>query len=126
MRNAVMKEETHSFVSRDALTRAWRIATSAVGLTSDAFPYREQVRWAVWFVVACSGLLAGTLLLLWALSGFEDLGLSGHGLVALILGIVFTSALGIALMALTFYSDRIGSDRLGSDRSAAERDTDSK
>jgi len=77
--------------------------------------YSAHIRWFVWFVVACSGLIAATLLGLWALSGFGALGIGGHGLVALILGIVFTSALAIALMALSFYSDRSGTDRAGRD-----------
>jgi hypothetical protein len=40
------------------------------------------------------------------LTGFADLGLSGHGLVALTLGIVFTTGLGGVLMALSFYNER--------------------
>jgi hypothetical protein len=46
------------------------------------------------------------LIMLWVVGGFEDSGLSAHGWVALFLGITLTSALGVALMALVFYSDR--------------------
>jgi hypothetical protein len=66
------------------------------------------MRWIVGFVAGCSVLISIALLILWALTGFADLGVTGHGLVALILGIVFTTALGIGLMALSFYSDRSG------------------
>lgn len=39
-----------------------------------------------------------------------DAALSGHGVTALILGVVFTLALGIGLMALLFLSSRRGYD----------------
>ncbi|MCW3473973.1 hypothetical protein [Limobrevibacterium gyesilva] len=39
-----------------------------------------------------------------------SLGLSGNVLIALILGIVLTTALGVALMGLVFYSDRSDQD----------------
>lgn len=71
----------------------------------------KHLRWAVWYVIGCSGLIGGALLALWAASGFADIGLSGHGLVALILGVLLTTGLAIGLMALSFYSDRSGDDQ---------------
>jgi hypothetical protein len=46
------------------------------------------------------------LLTLWATGSFERAGLSTNGWVALSLGILLTSALGISLMGLVFYSNR--------------------
>src|SRR3546814_8803782 len=67
--------------------------------------YSKQSLWVIVFVVACIVLVGATLLVLWTVAGFGDLDVGGHGLVALILGIVFTTALGIGLMALSFYGD---------------------
>lgn len=88
--------------------RACRRALAAMGVPSEAFQFGGHMRWIVGFIVGCSVLISIALLILWALMGFGDLGVTGHGLVALILGIVFTTALGIGLMALSFYSDRSG------------------
>jgi hypothetical protein len=110
------KEGAGRALSLGGAARACKIAAAAAGLTPGALPYGEHIRWAVWFVAGCSGLIGATLLVLWAASGFADLGVSGHGLVALILGVVVTTALGIGLMALSFYSDRSGTDRHGTDR----------
>lgn len=66
--------------------------------------------WTARFV---AGSLAGTavlLLLFWASLGFQTLGLSVNGSIALTLGIVFTVGLGVGLMALVFYSNRSGRD----------------
>src|SRR3546814_10469315 len=87
------------------LTRACSTSASALGLTAGVAPYSNQIRWVIGFVAACIVLVGATLLVLWTVAGFGDLGVSGHGLVALILGIVFTTALGIGLMALSFYGD---------------------
>jgi len=90
-----------------------------MGVPSEAFHFDGRMRWIVGFVAGCSVLVGVALLILWALTGFADLGVSGHGLVALILGIVFTTGLGIALMALSFYSDRSG-QREDVERSASD------
>lgn len=71
----------------------------------------KHLRWALWYVLGCSGLIGGALLGLWASTGFAEIGLSGHGLVALVLGVLFSTGLAIGLMALSFYSDRQDSDR---------------
>jgi hypothetical protein len=120
-----MMRASHSAPTRDRLAGACRSAAAAIGLAPGAFRYSDQIRWVVWFVAGCSGLVAAALLVLWAASGFGSLGVSGHGLVALVLGIVFTTALGIALMALSFYSDH-GSEAEDTARSdaAAKGDAD--
>ena len=48
----------------------------------------------------------------WAISAWNavDVEMSVHGYVAMILGIVFSLALGCGLMALMFYSNRHGHD----------------
>jgi amino acid transporter len=68
------------------------------------------MRWILWFCVGCVGLIAVALGMMWASTGFESLGVEGSGLIAVILTIVFVSALGVALMALIFHSSRSGRD----------------
>jgi hypothetical protein len=46
-------------------------------------------------------------------TGLGDTGISEGGWVALVLGVVFTLALGIGLMALVFISNRRGFDEPG-------------
>jgi hypothetical protein len=50
--------------------------------------------------------MAFVMLALWATVGFSELGLSGHGVVAITMGVVLSTAIAIALMALIFYSNR--------------------
>jgi hypothetical protein len=64
------------------------------------------MRWFATFAGFNAALIVVVLGMLWLVGGFEDSGLSVHGWIALFLGITFTSALGVALMALVFYSDR--------------------
>lgn len=63
-------------------------------------------RWLAYFVALSIALLIIVLLMLWVTGSFEGAGLTVNGWVALFLGITLTSALGIALMGLVFYSDR--------------------
>lgn len=65
--------------------------------------------------LACFGVLNITILIVvmltvWATGGFAGAGLSTDGWVALSIGIILTSALGTALMALVFFSNREGVD----------------
>jgi hypothetical protein len=72
-----------------------------------------MTRWIVIFATASTGAVAGVLFLIWAMNGFvslASLGLSGNILVALILGIVLSTGLGVGLMGLVFYSDRSDQD----------------
>jgi ABC-type multidrug transport system permease subunit len=64
------------------------------------------MRWLASFAAVNVALVAVVLLMLWVTGSFAGAGLSTSGWVALFLGIIFTSALGIALMGLVFYSDR--------------------
>jgi hypothetical protein len=64
------------------------------------------MRWLAYFAAFNVALVTVVLLMLWATGTFEGAGLSTNGWVALFLGIIFTSALGIALMGLVFYSNR--------------------
>lgn len=54
------------------------------------------------------GVTALLLLIAWAAGAF--VGLSGHGVAALVLGTVFSMALGIGLMVAVFASSRSGHD----------------
>jgi len=56
------------------------------------------------FIVSLGGIGA------YAYFGLDSLDLSVNGYIALTLGIVGTAALGSALMALVFFSDRSGAD----------------
>jgi di/tricarboxylate transporter len=70
----------------------------------------ELRRWMVIFAVASLCGIAAVLFLLWAFNGFHGLGIGVAGTVFAIFGIVVTSALGVALMGLVFYSDRSNID----------------
>lgn len=63
-------------------------------------------RWLLTFVGFNALVLVVALIALWLSGGFADAGLSVQGWIALCLGVAFTSALGVALMALVFHSAR--------------------
>jgi hypothetical protein len=58
------------------------------------------------FSAACIAVTVVVLLAVWALGGFAELGVDASGALALSLGIIFTVALGVGLMALIFYGER--------------------
>lgn len=68
------------------------------------------MRWLIYFMAFNLGLMAFVLLVLWAttdLFGGTGAGaMSVHGWIAMFLGIALTSALGVGLMSLVFYSSR--------------------
>lgn len=66
--------------------------------------------WMVRFVAYCWAGTLGLLGLVWAATGFRELGVQGHALIAMILGIVFTTGLASVLMALVFHSSRSRKD----------------
>jgi hypothetical protein len=68
-------------------------------------------QWLLLFVGSAVGLIAVVYFLLWAFNGFHGLGLDLDATLALTLGTIGTAALGVALMALVFYSDRSGQDQ---------------
>jgi hypothetical protein len=90
--------------------------------------HREAaMRWVIFFVVASAGGIAVVLLALLATNGFHDLGLDRAGVIALAAGITVTSALGVLLMALIFYSDRSGADEMASGQtSVVDSDRDER
>jgi hypothetical protein len=67
---------------------------------------RSILRWLLTFIGFNAVLFATVLLTLWATGSFEGAGLSADGWIALFLGMILTSSLGVGLMALVFYSDR--------------------
>jgi hypothetical protein len=83
---------------------------SSVGQQREAAMPNETLpamrRWIAIFSIASVGAVAAVLFLLWAMSGFGDIGVTGNALVALIIGVIFSTGLGVALMALVFYSAR--------------------
>ena len=83
-------------------------------------------QWVIYFAVTALCGIAVVLLLLWAFSGFHGLGLDAAGTVALMLGIVVTSALGVALMALVFYSDRSNVDEDAHETAVKSTDAEKK
>jgi len=70
------------------------------------------MRWLAAFIAFNLGLCALLLGLLWATTDlFSDDGVMGpHGWIAMGLGVIFTSGLGVGLMSLVFYSHRSRAD----------------
>ena len=66
--------------------------------------------WLRLFLGVCVLVVALLLVGLWALRGFDSYGMGFHGVLALVLGAVLSSAVGIGLMALIFLSNRSGHD----------------
>lgn len=67
-------------------------------------------RWAIIFATASAGTVTAVLMMLWGLNGFHGLGLDTAGTIAVVLGATVTSAFGVGLMGLIFYSDRSKAD----------------
>ncbi len=63
------------------------------------------MRWVTRFAAACFAAIIVVLGLFWLFGGFDSLGLDTSGIIALSLGILFTTALGVGLMAAIFYSE---------------------
>jgi hypothetical protein len=68
------------------------------------------MRWLISFGIASLGGIAVVLFTLWGTNGFHGLGLATAGIVAVVLSIFVATALGVALMALVFYSDSSNTD----------------
>lgn len=85
---------------------------------------RAISKWLVIYVATCVGAVVAVLFAAWALNGFAGLGIGLEGTVALVLGITFTVALGIALMALVFQSDRSDHDTAVYRETAGEQPPD--
>ena len=67
------------------------------------------MKWILTYSLACSGAI-GAVLVLGALGGIETEGISTHGIIAIVLGTMFTVLVAVGLMALIFYSNRSGQD----------------
>lgn len=79
------------------------------------------MRWLAIFGGSSVAMVAAVFGIIWAFEGFDGLGLSTHGMIALVVGVVFTTALGVVLMALVFHSDRSGRDDLANPRHTGRR-----
>jgi len=66
------------------------------------------MKWVLTYSLACSGAIGAVLA--WALGGIDTEGVSTHGIIAIVLGTMFTVLVGVGLMALIFYSNRSGQD----------------
>ena len=71
-----------------------------------AFGRSAVVRWLLTFVGFNVALFAFVFFALWVTGGFADWTMGSGGWVAMCVGVVLTSALGVGLMALLFYSAR--------------------
>jgi hypothetical protein len=70
-------------------------------------------RWVL--VVSCVGMVVFVLAVNWILSGFHGLGLHPTTAFALVLGTICATALGVVLMGLLFYSERVRDEEESSD-----------
>jgi predicted phage tail protein len=68
-------------------------------------------------ILGACGITALLLICTWLVGGFA--GLSGHGVAALIIGIVASMFLGIGLMVAVFASSRSGHDDAAGDSTAS-------
>ncbi len=67
---------------------------------------------ATLFATICFGMVGAAVGMLWALNGFDGLGVHGHMLAALLLGVFFTAVVGVGLMMPMFWSHRSARDEL--------------
>lgn len=67
-------------------------------------------KWVLGYLAMAGGMIAALMLVIWAVGGFDDMGLSEDGTYALILTVVLTVASSLLLMGLVFYSARRGHD----------------
>jgi ABC-type multidrug transport system permease subunit len=72
----------------------------------------QNIKWPVIFSIVCTAIVTTVLVGLWLTGVFGDMGLSIHGVIALLLGVTLTVFLGVGLMALVFHSGRSRHDEL--------------
>lgn len=77
---------------------------------SSAESRRRAAAAARRFGAVAAGLLAAAAIAIAAIARFDFLGAGFHVNLAMLLGAVGTIAIGVGLMALTFYSSRSGAD----------------
>lgn len=76
--------------------------------------------WAWILAWSCAAMAVVVLVSLWVLTGFHGLGVDATTAAALLLGSIFATALGVALMGLVFYSDASRADDAVRDASSAD------
>lgn len=76
--------------------------------------------WAVILAGSCAAMIAVVIGTLWVLNGFHGIGIDATTTIALLLGTIGTTALGVALMGLVFYSSESRADEAVQDASAPE------
>ena len=62
----------------------------------------KTMNWVAKYVAICVGTIVALLAVIWGGIGPDLAGLGTQGILALALGVVFTVAVGVGLMALTF------------------------
>ena len=67
-------------------------------------------RWLLNYTLMSLGTVVLLIGVVWLVGGFEDMGLSRDGLIALIIAVVVTVVFSLGLMGLVFYSGRSGHD----------------
>ncbi len=72
----------------------------------------QDIKWPVVFSAVCTAIVAAVLIGLWLTGVFGHMGLSIHGVIALLIGVTLTVILGVGLMALVFHSGRSRHDEL--------------
>jgi multisubunit Na+/H+ antiporter MnhB subunit len=68
------------------------------------------MRWIAQFSLICAVGLGIVISGVWTFEGFATFGLHSAAAIALILGVMFSCAMGVFLMALMFHSRRSGQD----------------
>jgi hypothetical protein len=71
---------------------------------------RGAMKWILSYSAVCCGAIGAVLVLAWAFGGIDTQGVSTHGIIAIVLGTMFTVLVAVGLMALIFYSNRSGQD----------------
>jgi len=80
--------------------------------------------WAVILAGSCAAMAVVVIGSLWVLNGFHGVGVDATTLIALLAGTILSTALGVALMGLVFYSDMSGADEAVRDASTEDHRPD--
>jgi uncharacterized membrane-anchored protein len=89
---------------------------------ADERQVQDWIRlWRNVLVISCICMVALVLAVNWALTGFHGLGLHPATAIALVLGTIATTALGVVLMGLMFYSERTQNDEEAPERHTSDR-----
>ena len=82
-------------------------------MPQDEPPQKAPLGALGWLTIVALGALLGGIgwFVAYGWSLFPGTEIGTHGTIAMVLGIVFSTALGVGLMALLFWSNRKGYDR---------------